>query len=423
VFQVARREKRAPSITSMAETSFATGRTTMAARRLAHAPGLYFRSLDRLLRNADPAAVEVITSLAVEIAPQVSGRVLLGVREHLQNRHGKTGLPRVFANRNSRAWVTPDTRPGIDAGIRRHVMAMLDEVIADRLPQGGRLIIDPDALGVALPLSGKPAAPGLGVMPRGSVSPVVPGEQDVLTFFNYWKQAKHRTDYDLSALMTDREFSVTDWVSWQNYHSADAAATYSGDITSAPDGATEFVTFNLDKMRLPVIVPQILVYSGEEFSEAEESFCGYMLRSGDQRGNPFEPATVRMKSELRGSGRVAMPVAFIRGDDGQWRAKWLHFYLKGHPQFNVVQERKLTTSLLTRAVIERDYLRVGYLTALMGKQTADGIALPARTPEDVARLASDTPEPVTYIGLERPDGLPADATVITLANLTSVIPA
>jgi hypothetical protein len=120
---------------------------------------------------------------------------------------------------------------------------------------------------------------------------------------------------------------------------------------------------------------------------------------------------------------VAMPLAFIRGEDGKWRAKWLHFYLRGHPSLNVVQGNKLSTSLLARTVIERDYLRVQYLSALMGSRTADGIALPARSAGDVARYVRDAPGPVTYIGLERPEGLPGDATVFTLGNLAGLIPA
>ena len=67
---------------------------------------------------------------------------------------------------------------------------MLDAEIAERLPECGRVIVDPAVLGVALPLSGKPCAPGLGVCPRGSVIDVVPGEQDVLSFFVYWRQKR-----------------------------------------------------------------------------------------------------------------------------------------------------------------------------------------------------------------------------------------
>jgi len=147
-----------------------------------------------------------------------------------------------------------------------------------------------------------------------------------------------------------------------------------------------------------------------------------MLRGSAQGGQPFEAATVRMKSDLRGQGRVALPLAFIRGEDGQWRAKWLHFYLKGHPSMNVVEGHRLTTSLLVRTVIQRDYLRVGYLAGRMASRTADGVPVRAATADEFAVAVEDAPGPVTYIGLDRPEGLPSDATVFTLGNLAGLIP-
>jgi hypothetical protein len=424
VFAVARGEERCPSLTARAEQAFSEGEAARAARRLADAPGLLFRSLDRLLRSATAADRTAIMDLAAQAAPSVSGRVLLSVREHFQNRAAAAGagLPRIFANRKGRAWVLPETRAGIDQGTRRDVLALLDEAVAARLPEGGRVIVDPAVLGVALPLSGKPAAPGLGVMPRGSVSPVVPGDQDVLSFFVYWRQQSRRTDYDLSALMVAADFSRGDFVSWQAYQSADAAVTYSGDVTDAPDGATEFISCDLRRMSMPVVIPQVNIYSGEAFDEAAEAFFGYMLRGSAQQGAPFEAATVRMKSDLRGSGRVALPLAFLRGEDGRWRAKWLHFYLKGRASMNVVQDSQLSTSLLARTVIERDYLRVAHLAGLMGARTADRAFVRAATPDSLALAVADAPGPVTYIGLDRPEGLPEDAGVFTLANLAGLIP-
>lgn len=425
VFAVARGEERVSSLAARAEGHFRSGETVQAARRLADAPGMLFRSLDRLLRGASLAERDSVLDIAARVAPSVSGRVLLSVREHFQNRGADTGagLPRIFANRKGRAWVTPEMRTGIDPGVRRDVLAMLDEAVAARIGEGGRVIVDPAMLGVALPLSGKPAAPGLGVMPRGSVSDVVPGAQDVLSFFVYWRQQHQRTDYDLSALMTTADFSRSDFVSWQAYHSADAAVTYSGDITDAPDGATEFISCDLRRMSMPVVIPQVNIYSGEPFNEAAEAFFGYMLRGSSQKGAPFEAATVRMKSDLRGAGRVSLPVAFLRGEDGRWRAKWLHFYLKGRPTMNVVQGSRLSTSLLARTVIERDYLRVGYLAGLMGLRTVDGAFVSAGTPGELAGVAQGAPGPVTYIGLDRPEGLPEDTAVFTLANLGGLIPA
>jgi stress response protein SCP2 len=426
VFAVARGEERATSMAGMAEWHLRYRRTVEAAGVLP--PGMLVRSADRLLRaqGAERNSAGLVLQLVERAVPDVSARVLLSAREHFQNRRpaGKAPLPRIFANQKGRAWVSPDGRPGIDAGVLEDLLALLDEEVASRLPSGGRLIVDPAVLGAALPLSGKPAAPGLGVMPRGSVSDVVPGDNDVLTFFTYWRESKQRTDYDLSALMTDHEFGVSDHVSWQRYHSADSAVTYSGDITSAPDGATEFISCDLKRMNLPVIIPQVNIYSGEAFNDAAEAFFGFMTRTAAQKGNPFEAATVRMKSDLRGNGSVAMPLAFLRGEDGRWRAKWLHFYLKGAPAFNVAQGHKLTTSLLARTVLNRDYLQVRYLTALWGQRTADKISLPHRGGDTAAYFAGSVPkgQPVTYIGLERPDGLPDGTRVITLANLAELIP-
>lgn len=428
VFAVARGGERAPSMASRVEAGFRAGKPGEAARILSLAPGMLLRSLDRLLRESGPQEAATVVRLVQHAAPEVSCRVLLSAREHFGNRSAKSGLPRIFANRNGRAWVTGDDREGLDSVVRSDLLAMLDEAIASRLPQGGRLIIDPAALGVALPLSGKPAAPGLGVMPRGSTGDVVPGAQDVLSFFVYWRQESERTDYDLSALMVPHDFSRSEFVSWQNFRGANGSVTYSGDITSAPDGATEFISVDLAASPYPIVIPQVNIYSGEDFNVAAEAFFGYMLRGAAQKGAPFEAATVRMKSDLRGSGRVAMPLAFVRGEDGRWRAKWLHFYLKGAASMNVVQGNKLSTSLLARTVIEREYLQVRYLVSLWAPRTADAGYLKAADGEDVAstvklaEIAKPGAGPFTYIGLERPEGLPEDAAVYTLANLGSIIP-
>jgi hypothetical protein len=424
VFAVARGEERVRSFASVTEQHFRAGRPDRAAARLVSAPGLFFRSLDRMLRAVGAAGAGEIIELAATIAPDVSCRVLLSAREHFQNRAGLTGAgrPRIFANQSGRAWVAAETRDGIDRGARDDLLAMLDEAITARLPQTGRLIVDPAVLGVALPLSGKPAAPGLGVMPRGSVSAVVPAAQEVLSFFVYWRQQAHRTDYDLSALMVSMDFTRSDFVSWQGYRSADAAVVYSGDITDAPHGATEFISADLSRMSRPLIIPQVHIYSGEGFAEAAEAFFGYMLRGSAHKGQPFEAATVRMKSDLRGSGRVALPLAFVRGDDGNWRAKWLHLYLRGRPSMNVVQEHKPTTGLLTRAILEREYLQVRYLAGLWAAKTPDACLHQPRTPEQAAAAAGGAEGHVTYIGLDRPEGLPADAAVFTLQNLGSLIP-
>jgi hypothetical protein len=72
----------------------------------------------------------------------------------------------------------------------------------------------------------------------------------------------------------------------------------------------------------------------------------------------------------------------------------------------------VSVATLLRGIVEREQLTVRYLTELMadgGAEVWDGTSVPDG--------------PVTYIGLERPEGLHPDSRVITLENLRDLIPA
>jgi len=100
-------------------------------------------------------------------------------------------------------------------------------------------------------------------------------------------------------------------------------------------------------------------------------------------GQPFEPRTVRTKSDLRGSGRVVLPLAFMRGDDGRWRAKWMHLYLGGYPRFNRPEGNHVSAALLMRGYVA-DLARIG---------AALGVPEPPRTEAELAaRIAEYRPE-------------------------------
>jgi stress response protein SCP2 len=382
-----------------------------AVELLKSAPGKLFRALDRLLRTAlTQEERDAVVAAAELVVPEVSGRVVLSVREHLHNRARETGELRVFVNRRGRAWVTDDERSAVGPVERERLVGALDDETRRRLPSPERLLVDPEVLDVALPLSGKATAAGLGVLPRGSLSMI---EGELLRFFVYWKESAQRTDFDLSALMLNADYSTNTWLSYTSL--TEVEGEHSGDIVEAPDGASEFINLRLGAVRGAFVVPQVNIFAGEGFEEVEESFFGFMLREGEQRGRPFEPRTVRMKSELRGAGRVALPLVFLRGDDGGWRAKWLHLYLKGSPSANRVEENRVTVANLLRGIVEREQLTVRHLVELM---SGEGTTVTLWDGEGVPEGG-----PVTYIGLRRPDELPAGSRVVTSENLRDLIPA
>ncbi|MEU2242943.1 hypothetical protein ABZ572_26435 [Streptomyces sp. NPDC018338] len=411
VFAVARGERKVPSIDSRVEELLGRGDVTAAAELLASAaPGRLFRALDRLLRGtAEGKERDAVLAAAERAAPEVSGRVVLSVREHIRNRAGGSRERRVFVNREGKAWVTADTRRPLADSVRERLVEVLDAETRRRLPDPGHLLIDPEVLAVALPLTGRAASAGLGVLPRGSVSPV---EGELLRFFTYWREARHTTDHDLSALVLDADYETVTWLSYTAL--TDVEGRHSGDITEAPDGASEFIDLRLGAVRGTFIVPQVHVYSGEGFDQVAEGFFGFMLRESEQRGRPFEPRTVRMKSDLHGPGRVALPLAFRRDDEGRWHAHWLHLYLRGAPSANRVEEHRVSIAVLLRGLMGRTSLTVGHLVALMDESGARTTLWDGRTTPD---------GPVTYIGLERPDGLAPGSRVFTPENLRDLLPA
>jgi hypothetical protein len=404
VFAVARGERKAPTLAGRAETAIHAGDVAKAARVLSGAPGLLLRSADRLLRLAPASEQAAVVDLVTGALGTASGRVLLSLREHVANRLAPA-TARMYVNRSQRSWVGPDTRAPLPAELVGELSALLDDEISARLPQWERpLLIDPDVLDVALPLSGKASEDGFAVLPRGSRAPV---SGELLRFFMYWRQTEKHTDYDLSMLLLDDEFHSAGQVSWTNLRGN--GMVHSGDITSAKDGATEFIDVPLT-VDAPYVVPQVNIFAGESFEKVAESMFGYQTRTKKQKGAPFEPRTVRARSQMRGRGRVALPMVFARGETG-WQAVWLHLYLQGYPAFNRVEGNTFTTAHRVRALLERQYLTVSYL--LDRWQAPAGITLWDGVLPD---------EPVTYIGIEAPEGLPAGSETYTLDRLAELIP-
>ncbi|BCY08612.1 hypothetical protein L3i22_037000 [Actinoplanes sp. L3-i22] len=404
VFDVARGERKVPNLAGRAESKIRSGEIGPAAAVLSAAPGLLLRSADRLLRLAPADERDAVVGAVTGALGSASGRVLLSLREHVGNRLAPASL-RMYASRSRRAWVGPDERAPLPAELVAELSALLDAEISARLPELDQpLLVDPEVLDVALPLSGKAAEGGFAVLPRGSRAPV-PGE--LLRFFTYWRQSSRRTDYDLSLLLLDEQFHSAGQVSWTNFHHD--GVVHSGDLTEAPEGATEFIDVPLN-LTGHYLVPQVNIFAGESFDDVAESMFGYQVRAAGQGGAPFDARTVRARSQMRGPGRVALPMVFARGESG-WEAVWLHLYLRGTPRFNRVEGNAYTTADRVRALMERRYLTMAYLIDRWRERAPvlvwDG-GLPA--------------EPVTFVGITAPEGLPAGSQVYTLDRFSELIP-
>lgn len=392
-----------------------SGHFQQAVGVLAERPGMLLKHVDLILRAGDRSSAEGLLRVFETRLEKISGRNLLNLDQHLANR-ASPQASRIFVNRHGRGHASPKGLPALPAGTIAPFRAAIRGELLRRIPARDTLVVDwPSLEGIAVPISEKSKSDGFAVLPRGSVFPVAHERGHTLRFFFYWKQRELRTDYDLSCVFYDAQFRLVSQVSWTNLRSGDdVTIVHSGDITDAPDGASEFIDVDLARLdpQIAYILPTVNFFSGESFAVAEEAFFGFMERPKRARGLPFEARTVTTKFALKGAGRVCVPMVFVRDPSGVISGKWLDLYAQGLSWANRVEQNAYSTMSLAKAILEKTFTPLTDLVGLHQQR--------ART-----TLASTEPRPdtpVTYVGLRRPEGLHPDSTVITLESFRSLIP-
>ena len=375
---------------------------------LAQKPGQLWRSVDKILRECKKEELAFLQEKLTSTVEHVSGRVLLSTLQHLNNRLAANSTNRLFINKQGRAHVEPNLLPSISAARLKPVQAIISTEIERRLPAFSNLLVSDDLAGVAMPLTEKNKSAGFNVLPRGSRFEL-DGRKTRLRFFVYWHEDKQRTDYDLSCVFMDKNFNFLRQLSWTNLRE-DNIGVHSGDLTSSANGATEFIELYLNKLPADVcyIIPTVNVFAGEKFTEVKECFFGFMERSEQEGGKPFEAATVKTKFELRGEGSIALPMVVCRTPDGT-SIKWIDLTLKGLSWGNRVESNSVQTSDQVRAIVEKEFLPFTFITDILKKKAAKN-------------KPKITDPGLTYIGLLSPEGLATDAKAFTLNSFKELIP-
>ena len=306
--------------TSRLEEALARRDVEGALRLLATRPGVFARRLNHLLRLcADDAARERVVAEFSRVAPEVSLPVLVRLWEYFSS-PGPDTLPwRVVAIKaaaGTKTTLIPSTRrPGpADA----EVVRVVEEALRRRAHLG-RIAVDQGLYeGYTAPLGLRSASPGLRTAGRGTRLPLPEGE--TIRFFLHWRDLPEpppetpgpagppaaedsggtRVDLDLSAFFVSEDLARTEQIAYYNLRST--AAVHSGDLTSAPDGAAEFIDITLAealRQGWRYAVMTVHSFSHHRLSEVPECWAGAMARGADpQGGEVFEASTVMQRLDL-----------------------------------------------------------------------------------------------------------------------------
>lgn len=288
-------------------------------------PGMYARRLVELLRKTKTldTDADIVLDGFSEIAPRVSTRVLVEIWNLMQVPAGRTdGAPKwkAVTLASGKTVTLPVT---IMDDVTRDQALRIQSVIEKSLEGRNKgldwiLGVDPGTR-YAMPLStrfasgGKTAGRGTRVKLDGYNA-----EDPDLTIrmFVHWRDRGNtvddRVDLDLSTVMASDNLESCESVWYGDLRKS--SMTHSGDLTSAPNGACEFIDVNVAKTLergWRYVIPTVHSYTGQTFDTIPEAFAGVMFRHGDaQKGEIFDATTVRSRFDLDKQTTNTIPFVF-----------------------------------------------------------------------------------------------------------------
>lgn len=288
-------------------------------------PGMYARRLVELLRKTKPldTDADLVLDGFSEIAPRVSTRVLVEIWNLMQVPAGRTdGAPKWKAVTLASGKTVPLPVTIMD-DVTRDQALRIQSVIEKSLEGRNKgldwiLGVDPGTR-YAMPLStrfasgGKTAGRGTRVKLDGYNA-----EDPDLTIrmFVHWRDRGNtvddRVDLDLSTVVASDDLESCESVWYGDLRNS--SMTHSGDLTSAPNGACEYIDVNVAKTLergWRYVIPTVHSYTGQTFDTIPEAFAGVMFRHGDaQKGEIFDATTVRSRFDLDKQTTNTIPFVF-----------------------------------------------------------------------------------------------------------------
>lgn len=312
---------RVSTFDSKLEKALAEGDLEKSVSLLKKRPGIFARRLDQVLRLATVSNnCDMVLHEFENVATQVATPVLWSIINHLETRENekRVAFPKGSL---SKAYIYDNKLSELPEGVASDVVSLvrrtLTKIYAEKETlEGKKVYIDEELKNFTVPSALRSTARALKTVGRGSKINIAE-DVDCIRSFVYWKG--DGVDLDLSAVMLNSEFQNIYHISYTNLSSGrdeDCFACHSGDITSAPKGASEFIDVSLSRLAenledCKYIAFCVNSYSQIGFNKLEEAFFGLQERKGmNNKGEVFEPKTVKFKFDLAGNALLALPIVF-----------------------------------------------------------------------------------------------------------------
>ncbi len=359
-FQALRNNDKPETWHGAMEASLVARETGKTLELLTQRPGVFARKLHEVVRKTHPLARADVVSAFLAVAHKVSTPVLLQLQQRMQLDLARVGV-RAFAPKGgAKLWVPQQAASFLPSSLTEPILAVVTHVLRARfakLPPLGKVYIDPALKGYTVPFGQRSAQKALRTVGRGSR--VALGDGNIVRAFMWWSETGlnkeghpytvPRTDLDLSCAMLDESFDYLGHCSFTRLRTP--GLTHSGDVTSAPTGACEFI--DIDFSALPKKTAYIALvtyaYTRQNFGDLPEAYLGWMARSDGQSGAIFDARTVSQKVDLTATGARVL-VGYI--DVARREFVWADLVLPDRcAGFNAIESSTLMTGVLARGIV------------------------------------------------------------------------
>lgn len=297
------------SFDSKTEQLFKSGKVKELCDHLSTRPGVFARTLHRVLRTYKNDFDYALNSFQ-NVAHEVQFKNLLTMISYFKSINHLD--ERTIVNKKGAVSIVPNLSKGCFSSNQNKKIVELLEQAAIRSVQnkfnwsGSKVSIDPCLKRILVPLQQRHVVDGLVNLDKGSRIQV--DLSKVIRLFIYWKQTNQRTDLDLSLVGLDKDFNYVEHISYTRLSGHGFA--HSGDITSAPNGASEFIDITPSELnhKIKYVAMQVYKYHGENFDEII-SHAGWMTRSqATSNYKSYDPKTVVDKFDVNSRSAYVTPI-------------------------------------------------------------------------------------------------------------------
>ncbi|MGL4731951.1 MAG: TerD family protein, partial [Clostridium sp.] len=330
---------------------------------LSKRPGEFARGLDRLLRfciildEKDCLQLQKYVIRSFEkVATKVSSSILLNLISYFKNRDKDKEVRVFFPKGNmAKAYSKENKLESLEYEICLKVIKVCENALisiySKREPLN-KVFVDERLKKYIVPTSQRNAAKTLKTVARGSRF-LIKKETKIIRAFLYWKEPTfERCDLDLSAIFYDENFNRVSYIAYYELRDKKINCCHSGDIVSAPNGASEYVDIDLKKIKnknVRYIALVVNSYSNQPFCDLPQCFAGYMEREEGELGKIFEPATVRNKADISTAQRVSMPIVI---DAYNMEVIWTDLGLNNEPCYeNNIETHKKSALMTLKSIV------------------------------------------------------------------------